>query len=104
MPTGKPGVAGGAALVAMLGVADPDTVFLILTPRLERDAQSSNWVKAVETQGRGYRSGPLMSTGWWPGCEDAPAGWVSTSRATGLKCLQSVPKETCSRPTRSWRN
>ena len=37
MPSGKPGVAGSAALVAMLGVDDRDTVFLILTPRLDRD-------------------------------------------------------------------
>ena len=51
MPSGKPGVAGAAALVSMLGVDDPDTVFLILTPRLDRDAQSSSWVKAVEARG-----------------------------------------------------
>jgi DNA polymerase-3 subunit delta len=59
MPTGKPGVAGGAALVAMLGIEDRDTVFLILTPRLERDAQSSNWVKAVETHGAWVQVWPI---------------------------------------------
>lgn len=51
MPTGKPGVAGGAALVSMLEIEDHDTVYLILTPRLDRDVQSANWVKAVEAKG-----------------------------------------------------
>jgi DNA polymerase-3 subunit delta len=59
MPTGKPGVAGGAALVSMLGVDDPDTVFLILTPRLDRDAQNSNWVKAVEANGAWVQVWPI---------------------------------------------
>jgi DNA polymerase III subunit delta len=51
IPTGKPGMTGSAALVAMLEVDDRDTVFLILTPRLDRDAQSSSWVKAAESRG-----------------------------------------------------
>ncbi|MEA3180244.1 MAG: polymerase subunit delta [Gammaproteobacteria bacterium] len=61
MPTGKPGVAGGAALVSMLGVDDRDTVFLILTPRLDRDVQSANWVKAVESNGAWVQIWPIDS-------------------------------------------
>lgn len=61
MPTGKPGVAGGAALVSMLESDDRDTVFLILTPRLDRDAQSSSWVKAVETHGAWVQVWPIDS-------------------------------------------
>jgi DNA polymerase III subunit delta len=59
MPTGKPGVAGGAALVAMVGIDDRDTVFLILTPRLDRDVQSANWVKAVESNGAWVQVWPI---------------------------------------------
>jgi DNA polymerase-3 subunit delta len=59
MPTGKPGVAGGAALTSMLGVDDRDTVFLILTPRLDRDVQSANWVKAVEAAGAWVQVWPV---------------------------------------------
>ncbi len=61
MPTGKPGAAGGAALVSMLEVDDRDTIFLILTPRLERDAQASSWVKAVEAHGAWVQVWPIDS-------------------------------------------
>ncbi len=61
MPTGKPGVAGGAALVAMLEIDDQDTVYLIMTPRLDRDVQSANWVKAVEAKGAFVQVWPIDS-------------------------------------------
>jgi DNA polymerase III subunit delta len=61
MPTGKPGVAGGAALVSMLEIDDQDTVYLIMTPRLDRDVQSANWVKTVETKGAFVQVWPIDS-------------------------------------------
>jgi DNA polymerase-3 subunit delta len=61
MPTGKPGVAGGAALVSILDFDDPDTVYLIVTPRLDRDVQSANWVKAVEGKGAFVQVWPIDS-------------------------------------------
>jgi DNA polymerase III subunit delta len=77
MPTGKPGVAGGAALVSLLQVDDPDTIFLILTPRLDRDAQSSAWVKAVETQGAWVQV--------WPIHADRLVSWLRVrARRSGL--------------------
>jgi DNA polymerase III subunit delta len=51
LPTGKPGAAGNTTLVELLEARDPDTVFLILTPRLDRDAQGAAWVAAVEKHG-----------------------------------------------------
>ncbi len=51
MPSGKPGKDGGAALVALLEATDPDRLLLILSPRLDRDAQSADWVRAVEANG-----------------------------------------------------
>ena len=77
MPTGKPGVAGSAALVSMLGVDDPDTIFMILTPRLDRDAQNSNWVKAVEAQGAWVQV--------WPIDADRLVAWLrARARRLGL--------------------
>ena len=70
MPTGKPGVAGGAALVSMLEIEDHDTLYLILTPRLDRDVQSANWVKAVEAKGAIVQVWPIDSdrmTNWLRG-------------------------------------
>ncbi|MGH8140502.1 MAG: DNA polymerase III subunit delta [Steroidobacteraceae bacterium] len=59
LPSGKPGIDGSAALVAMLEIDDPDTVFLILTPRLDRDAQNAPWVKAVEARGAWLQIWPI---------------------------------------------
>ncbi len=47
----RPGTGGSAVLVALLERADPDTLLLILSPRLDRDAQSAQWVRAVEAHG-----------------------------------------------------
>jgi DNA polymerase III subunit delta len=51
MPTAKPGNTGSAAIVSLLENKDPDRVLLITTPKLDRDAQGSEWVRAVETYG-----------------------------------------------------
>jgi DNA polymerase-3 subunit delta len=51
MPTAKPGNTGSAAIVALLGNKDPDRVLVITAPKLDRDAQGSEWVRAVETHG-----------------------------------------------------
>ncbi|HYM27475.1 MAG TPA: DNA polymerase III subunit delta [Steroidobacteraceae bacterium] len=68
LTSGKPGVAGGATLAALAAAGDPDTLLLVLAPRLDRDAQSAEWVRALESRG-----------GWvqiWP--VDAPrlVGWL----------------------------
>jgi DNA polymerase-3 subunit delta len=49
--SGRPGTAGNAVLVRLLSAGDRDTLYLILTPRLEREAQSAEWVRAVEQHG-----------------------------------------------------
>lgn len=68
LPTGRPGVAGNNALLALLERTDPDTLLLILAPRLDRDAQAAQWVRAVESHG-----------GWvqvWPVDADRLVGWL----------------------------
>lgn len=76
MPTAKPGNAGSAAIVALLESKDPDRVLLITTPRLDRDAQSSEWVRAVETHGA------LVQI--WPVDASRLTAWLRT-RAKRLK-------------------
>jgi DNA polymerase-3 subunit delta len=68
LPTGRPGVAGNNALLALLERSDPDTLILILAPRLDRDAQGAQWFRALESRG-----------GWvavWPVEADRLVGWL----------------------------
>lgn len=78
LPSGKPGVAGGAALVSLIEMDDRDTVLLILTPRLDRDVQSAAWVKAVEEHGAWVQV--------WPVDADRIVTWLrGRARKLGLK-------------------
>ena len=49
--TARPGAAGNAALLALLEARDPDLLLLVMAPRLDREAQSADWVRAIETHG-----------------------------------------------------
>ena len=66
----RPGAAGNAALMALLEAGDPDTLFLILTPRLDREAQGADWVRAVEAHGAWVQIWPVDASrlvGWLRG-------------------------------------
>jgi DNA polymerase-3 subunit delta len=49
--SGSPGQAGGKALQAYAAAPPEDTVLLILSPRVERKAQSSAWYRALDKCG-----------------------------------------------------
>jgi DNA polymerase III subunit delta len=51
LPSGKAGVAGGRALAGMIQSAGEDTLLLIVTGRLDRDAQNAEWVRTAEARG-----------------------------------------------------
>ena len=51
LASARPGAAGNAALVALLEARDPDLLLLVMAPRLDREAQSADWVRAIETHG-----------------------------------------------------
>jgi DNA polymerase-3 subunit delta len=59
LASAKPGVAGGAALLKLAQLGDKDFLVLISAPRLDRDAQSASWVKAVETAGAWIQIWPV---------------------------------------------
>jgi DNA polymerase-3 subunit delta len=50
IPSGKPSIDGGKALVALAAKAIPDTTVIIILPTLERDAKNSTWFNALEAQ------------------------------------------------------
>jgi len=74
--SGKPGAAGGATLAALAAARDPDTLLLVLAPRLDRDAQSAAWVRAFETHGAWLAL--------WPVDAERLPGWLR-GRARQLK-------------------
>ncbi|MGB6452225.1 MAG: DNA polymerase III subunit delta [Steroidobacteraceae bacterium] len=51
LPSGKPGAAGGRALEGIIQSIGADTLLLIVTGRLDRDAQGADWVRAAEARG-----------------------------------------------------
>jgi len=61
LASGRPGTAGNAALIALFEARDPDTLLLILTPRLDRDAQGADWVRSVEAHGAWVQIWPVDS-------------------------------------------
>jgi DNA polymerase III subunit delta len=48
IPSGKPGVDGGKALVELATNAIPDTTTIIVLPALEREAKNSAWFNALQ--------------------------------------------------------
>ncbi len=75
---GKPGVSGARALEAMIQSAGEDTILIIASPRLDRDAQSSAWVRAAEARG-------AWVTVWPVARERLPAWLEARCRRLGLK-------------------
>src|ERR1700728_2161508 len=51
MPGGKPGVAGAAALLRLFEAAGEELLVLIITDKLERETQGSEWVQALQQRG-----------------------------------------------------
>jgi len=51
VPNSRPGEAGSRALAEMAAAPEPDTVILVITGRLDRSAQESAWVKALDQAG-----------------------------------------------------
>jgi DNA polymerase-3 subunit delta len=59
LPTGKAGVAGGAALQRLIAVAGEDLLLLVITGKLERETQSAEWVRALEARGAWIQIWPI---------------------------------------------
>ncbi|MDJ0940791.1 MAG: DNA polymerase III subunit delta [Woeseiaceae bacterium] len=78
LPTGKPGRAGGQAIVDFTAALSPDLMLVVVTPKLDRSSAASKWAKTLDTAG--------ASVPVWPvGVRELP-GWVADRmRRVGLK-------------------
>jgi DNA polymerase-3 subunit delta len=81
LPTGRPGVTGAKVLKRVIEIAGTDTLLLILTGRLDREAAGSDWARAVEERG--------ASLALWPIARAAFPEWLQ-ARARQLN-LQVAP-------------
>ena len=59
LPSGKPGTGGSNAIVDLMANASADNVYLMLTGKLEREQNSSAWVKAIESTGAWLATKPI---------------------------------------------
>ncbi len=67
IPNGKPGAAGSKAIIKFIENLHDDVMLLVQTPRLDRSAINSAWVKALDRSGAVLRVWPLneMDTRRW---------------------------------------
>lgn len=78
LPTGKPGRIGSRAIVDLVGSTDPDLMFIVSGPKLDRSGQSSKWVKSVEAEGVNIQVWPIDA-------RELP-GWITERmRQAGLQ-------------------
>ncbi|MGI9237737.1 MAG: DNA polymerase III subunit delta [Woeseiaceae bacterium] len=78
LPTGKPGRAGGEAIIELVERAGPETLFIVTAPKLDRGAAASKWAKAIDQKG-------VNLTIWPVGLRELP-GWISgRMRRAGLR-------------------
>ena len=86
LPTGKPGDKGGRALVALAGNPPPDTVLLVIAPKLDKRALAAAWAKALDKAGCVVQVWPVDSARLpaWIGARMRGAGLVPDREATQL--------------------
>jgi DNA polymerase-3 subunit delta len=59
LPTGKPGRAGGQAIVDLVGQLDANLMLIVSGPKLDGRVQSSKWVKTLEAEGVNIPTWPI---------------------------------------------
>lgn len=59
LPTGKPGREGGAAIVELAAQASDDLLFLVQTPKLDRNTANAKWVKTLTSLGAMVQVWPI---------------------------------------------
>ena len=78
LPTGRPGDAGGQLLTELAQQPSPDTLFLIITGKLDKTQRASDWVQAVEAAGTHVQV--------WPAEVQKLPAWIAQRfAARGLK-------------------
>ncbi len=78
LPTGKPGLKGGATIVEMAQKAGNDILFIVSAPKLDRSGAASKWAKAIDAAGGYCQVWPLT-------LRELPAWIRSRMQAAGLQ-------------------
>lgn len=91
MPNGKPGVAGAAALLRLFEAAGEDLLVLVITDKLERETQGSQWVQALQQRGAWLSIWPVPRARLplWLRARFAAAGLQPTEEALSLLAERS---------------
>ena len=77
LPTGKPGKAGGAAIVDLVENLHPDVLLIVTAPKLDRSSANAKWAKAIDAAG--------VSLPIWPiDARELPRWIANRMKATGL--------------------
>lgn len=78
LPTGKPGRAGGQAIVELVAQAGPELLFIVTGPKLDSSTSRSSWAKALDKHG--------VSLPIWPVAVRELPGWIANRmRQAGLQ-------------------
>jgi len=67
IPSGKPGVPGGKALQAYAGCLPPDTVLIVISGEIVKNAQRAKWFTALEAAGASIEAAKVQNyqiVGW----------------------------------------
>ena len=90
LPNARISAAGAATLRDLLRAPSPDILFLILSPRLEREAQSADWVRELDARG-----------GWvqvWPVPPERLVAWLrGRARKLALEASEAALAELAAR-------
>jgi len=78
LPTGKPGVKGSAAIADFAAFAGDDLLFIVSAPKLDRNAQKTKWVNALEAHGASIQIWPVAP-------RELPAWINERMRSKGLQ-------------------
>ncbi|MDH3431176.1 MAG: DNA polymerase III subunit delta [Gammaproteobacteria bacterium] len=59
LPTGKPGRVGSQSIADLVDTTDSDLMLIVSAPKLDRNAQSSKWVKSIDAKGVNIQVWPI---------------------------------------------
>jgi len=78
LPTGKPGKVGSSAIAELVERLGPELMLIVSAPKLDKNAGSAKWVKAIDAHG-------IVLPVWPVGVRELP-GWIAARmRAAGLQ-------------------
>jgi DNA polymerase-3 subunit delta len=78
LPTGKPGMEGSKAIVALVDQLGPELMLIVSAPKLESRSTSAKWVKTLESAG-------VFLPIWPVSVRELPAWVEARMRAAGLQ-------------------